>query len=111
MLIAVAAVALGQALQLVDPRRLSLLFLTAALVAGLLAVLLPASWLARPRAARATTVVLGVGVLAQLIELAVTEPALYAAPASASILLGAAATTAAVVIGAELAGAARFAAL
>jgi len=108
-LVAVAAVALGQAIFLFGRRPLAVLLVTATLIALSLAVWVPGAWPAR--AARAAIIVLGAGLLAQVIELAALPPALYAQPPGARVVLVAAGAMAAVVIAAELAGVVRFARL
>src|SRR6266850_2534675 len=109
-LVAVAAVALGQAVLVFGRRPLALISISVALLAVSLAVFVRGGRPARPRigGVRAAIVVIGVGLLAQLIALATSSPALYAKPVAARLLVAAGAT-AAVVIVAELAGIARFA--
>src|SRR5713101_3737194 len=115
-LMVVAAIALGQALQLSNGhfRPVSLMLLTVALVASFLALLLPESRHARlvSRAGRATVIVLGAGLVWQLIQLATSAPAIDARPGRAwlvAVFIGAA--SAAVLIGAELGGTAWLATL
>ena len=109
-LVAVAAVALGQAVLVFGRRPLALISISVALLAVSLAVFVRGGRPPRLRigGVRAAIVVIGVGLLAQLIALATSSPALYAKPVAARLLVAAGAT-AAVVIVAELAGIARFA--
>ena len=113
---AVAAIALGQALQLglAFRRPFPLLFLTLALVACVLAVWQPEWWRARVPGGAWRTIILLVGaaVLGQLFQLATVAPALYLHPGPLGLaLLVVGALGAAAVIVAELAGIVRFARL
>jgi len=110
--VAVAIIALGQALLFFGRRPMAVLFLTAALGATVLAVLAPAASGAGPeaRARRATLVILGVALPVQLLDLAVVSPGRYMEPGRAGrVLLVVAAVAAGIIIAAELAGAIRFA--
>lgn len=110
-MVAIATIALGQAILLFDQPH-AVLVLTVALGATLLAVLAPADWGAGldAQAGRATLVILGVGLPVQLFALAAISPGRYmqAGRAGRLLLVGAAAA-AAIVITAELAGAIRVA--
>jgi len=100
-LLAVAAIALGQAVQLRRP--LSLPLLTLALAAAFLALRPPAWWDARV-GKRATLVLLGAGIFGQLFELAVFTPLMRP---DHTALIRALVAAAAVVVAMELAGIAR----
>src|SRR5207244_4332418 len=102
---AVAAIALGQAIQFTAPhwRPLSFVLLTVALVAAFLALRPPAWWDARV-GKRATLVLLGAAILWQLFELAVFTPVMRPDRAG---LIRAVVAAAAVVVAMELAGIAR----
>ena len=100
-LLAVAAIALGQAVQLRRP--LSLPLLTLALAAAFLALRPPAWWDARV-GKRATLVLLGAGIFGQLFELAVFTPLMRPDHTALIRILVAAA---AVVVAMDLAGIAR----
>ena len=111
-LVAVAAIALGQALQLygVLGRPLPILLVTATLVACLLAILRPAA-LAHCRG-RPTTVILGAAVLCQLLELALAPRGLHLDVGRWGLLpVAAVVLGAALVVVAEIAGVPRFARL
>jgi uncharacterized membrane protein len=111
-LVAVAAIALSQALLLFHRWPLPVLCLSLAMGATVLAVLTPAAWPAgvNAHARRATLVIVGVGCLVQLFDVAVARPGLYFDPSRADrVRLVVAAAAAAVVIAAELAGTLRLA--
>lgn len=106
LLTAVAAIALGQAIQFSGPYRrgLPLILLSVALVASVLALHAPADARRQGRATSATVILLGAGLLWQLLELAVFTPVLRPDRAwLVRILIAAAAA----VIAAELAGVVR----